>query len=202
MIRRVSWRGATVAAGLLVALVATSPAPRCAGAEVPPPGDKRYQVMAVFLYNFLSFIEWPAEGPLGEGPLLIGVLGDSPFGDAPRAIEKKQVGNRNVRFVFFADTDSVTPTHILFVTRERTADLPKLCRSLKGQPVLTAGEDDDFTRRGGVIRFYEVAVEDGGDRQLRVEVNEAAAHACRLQIRSKLLRLASLVNYPPEDPNR
>src|SRR6266702_4256829 len=42
---------------------------------------REYQVKAVFLFNFTQFVEWPA-GAFARvnTPLVIGVLGDDPFG--------------------------------------------------------------------------------------------------------------------------
>ena len=40
-----------------------------------------YQVKAVFLFNFAQFVDWPASAfPDATAPLVIGVLGDDPFG--------------------------------------------------------------------------------------------------------------------------
>src|SRR5688572_2456800 len=52
-----------------------------AGAPAQPAPAKEYQVKAVFLYNFAQFVEWPTTAfPTAETPLVIGVLGDDPFG--------------------------------------------------------------------------------------------------------------------------
>ena len=43
-----------------------------------------YQLKAVYLYNFLHFVTWPKNARAADtaGPLIIGVVGKSPFGDA------------------------------------------------------------------------------------------------------------------------
>ena len=119
------------------ALAVLAPFPRVAAAP-PSPADQtgRYTVMAVFLYNFMSFVELPAEAPFEHGPMTIGVLGPNPFGDAGRAIEKKSVNERPIRFRFFSEPAAVEPTHILFVTREMAGRLdalpPNLAQPLAG----------------------------------------------------------------------
>ncbi len=185
-----------VAPSLLALLLAAASLSPPRALAVTEGETQRYQLMAVFLYNFLSFVEWPADARLDEGPLRIGIAGANPFGEAIQAIEKKTVNNRPIRFIVYEGAGIPEPVHILFVTKERAGDWTALRQAAAGQAVLTVGETEDFTRKGGVIRFFEVATAEGG-RQLRVEVNEAAAQAQRLQIRSKLLRLATLVNYPP-----
>ncbi len=48
-------------------------------AQVAP--DPEYQLKAVFLFNFAQFVEWPASAfPNAETPLVIGILGEDPFG--------------------------------------------------------------------------------------------------------------------------
>ena len=48
-------------------------------AEATPSAE--YQVKAAFLYNFAQFVEWPARAfPAPDSPLIIGVLGENPFG--------------------------------------------------------------------------------------------------------------------------
>src|SRR5882672_1690342 len=41
-----------------------------------------YRLKAAFLFNFAKFVEWPAEAFVEtNSPFVIGILGDSPFGD-------------------------------------------------------------------------------------------------------------------------
>ena len=43
--------------------------------------SKEYQVKAAFLYNFSQFVDWPPEAfPQAQTPLVIGIIGDDPFG--------------------------------------------------------------------------------------------------------------------------
>jgi hypothetical protein len=44
-----------------------------------------YLVEASFLYNFAEFVEWPPQAfKSPSDPIVIGVLGKNPFGDAER----------------------------------------------------------------------------------------------------------------------
>jgi len=57
-------------------------------------------------------------------------------------------------------------------------------RVTRKSPVLTIGESEQFLDAGGMISFvFE-------DAQLRFEVNPESAQKARLEISSKLLRLA------------
>jgi hypothetical protein len=57
--------------------------------------------------------------------------------------------------------------------------------------VLTVGDFEGFTRRGGMIRFVTVG------NKIRLRINLAAAQAANLTISSKLLRPAQIVGPGP-----
>ncbi len=77
-------------AGLLLCL--TSPL----SLQAQPAPSREYQVKAVFLFNFLQFVEWPpAAFPDANSPVRIGILGDDPFGPAlDEAVKNEAVSKR------------------------------------------------------------------------------------------------------------
>ena len=184
-------------AGLLVAvLIGALYLPWSANGQGDEAVDRKHTVMAAFLYNFMSFVEWPETAP-AEGPLLIGIVGADPFGPAIDAIERKTVRDRAIRFRHFRSVAEIEPTHLLFVANDQVERMEEILRKVGDQPVLICGEHEQFTQRGGMVRFYEVEAGEGEqERQLRIEINESLARRVNLQIRSKLLRLASVVDYP------
>lgn len=54
---------------------------------------------------------------------------------------------------------------------------------------LTVGDDSSYTQDGGVLRFYVK------DDKISIEINTKAAKKHKLQISSRLLALARLVEY-------
>src|SRR5579862_6488787 len=41
-----------------------------------------YQLKAAFLYNFTKFVDWPPKAlPVTDAPIVIGIVGDDPFGN-------------------------------------------------------------------------------------------------------------------------
>ena len=167
-------------------------------AEPAPDVELRYHLVSAFLYNFLLFVDWPPDSVPPRSPYVIGVMGPNPFGSAVAAIERKTVQDHRITFRFFNGVQDLQPTHILYIPRQYTGEMDAIRRRLDNQPVLTVGEDEAFTRAGGVVRFFEVpAGAAERERALRVEINEVAAHAAGLKIRSKLMRLATVVRHPP-----
>jgi hypothetical protein len=56
--------------------------------------DREYAIKAAFLYNFLKYLQWPANATPAEGkPFVIGVFQDDPFDKALDTIAKKVAGH-------------------------------------------------------------------------------------------------------------
>jgi len=150
---------------------------------------KEYEIKAVFLFNFAQFVEWPATAFADEAsPVVIGVLGEDPFGEAlDRAVQNETVKNRKVLVKRFRHLAELKGCHILFVSRSEKARLPQILEALKGQSVLMVGDMPDFTERGGVINFLLRA------NKVRFEINLRAAEDAELKISTKLIELGSIV---------
>jgi hypothetical protein len=77
---------------LLTCLLAADAYPESKSAQY-----KEYEVKAAFMYNFLKFVDWPAEKMASNGnQIIIGILGQDPFGSAADILKDKKVEERNV----------------------------------------------------------------------------------------------------------
>ncbi len=75
---------------------------------------------------------------------------------------------------------------ILLVGSSDRTEIAKILQSVGQRPILTIGEDSEFSRLGGIIAF----VREGN--RVRFEINLDAAERARFQVSSKLLRLAMI----------
>ena len=145
-----------------------------------------YEVKAAFLYNFARFIEWPADafdGP--QTPLVIGILGEDPFGSAlDDIIARKTVRGRAVVVRRLHRDQDLRGCHLLFISASEKKRLPEILLSLRGSTVVTVSEIDRFIYSGGTINLL---VENS---RVRFEVNLDAAARARAKISAKLLALA------------
>jgi hypothetical protein len=151
--------------------------------------SREYQLKAVFLFNFALFVEWPAGAfATPDAPLVIGVLGEDPFGDyLDETVRGETVRNRPLLVRRYRRADEIAGCQILFVNPGRDETLESVLRSLKDGHILTVGEAEDFARRGGMIRFVT-------DRnRIRLHINLRAAEAADLKLSSRLLRPAQIV---------
>jgi hypothetical protein len=148
-----------------------------------------YQVKAVFLFNFAQFVDWPAGAfPDSTTPLVIGVLGNDPFGAAlDETVRNERLGGRPFQVRRYQSVDEIKACHILFISRSEGGRPAVILASLKDRPILTVSDADRFAERGGMIRFVT-------DRnRIRLQLNLTAAEAAHLTISSKLLRVAEIV---------
>jgi YfiR/HmsC-like len=151
--------------------------------------SKEYQVKAVFLFNFAQFVEWPPAAFVGNNaPLVIGVLGEDPFGAyLDETVRAETVANRPLQVQRYHRVDDITTCHVLFISRSEESRLGQTLASLKDRTILIVSDNDDFIQRGGMIQLATAQ----GKIRLRINVN--AARTANLTISSKLLRSAELV---------
>jgi hypothetical protein len=154
-------------------------------AQEPQPSES--QLKAAFLFNFAKFVEWPpAAFAEATSPMVIGILGENPFGDdLERTIRGKTINNRPLVVREFRSPGEATNCHILFISASEKKRLAEIFDGLHGKSVLTVSETDGFTEAGGMINF----VAEGN--KIRFQINDAAAKGAGLKISSKLLSLAS-----------
>ncbi|MBI3468654.1 MAG: YfiR family protein [Planctomycetes bacterium] len=153
--------------------------------------SREYPIKAAFLYNFASYIQWPAEAFTGkEEPFAIGVLGYDPFGSILDEIAaRKKVGGRRIVIRRFSSMQEYTPCHLLFIPGTLTPqEQAAAIQQTRETPVLLVGETAAFAERGGGIGFF---VE---QNRLRFAISTDAADQQQLKISSKLLSLAKLVD--------
>jgi len=181
------WLRAYLIAWLLVLLA-------CAHVLTPSNGHAQdsaseYQVKAAYLFNFLKFVQWPADAfqdPLA--PIVIGIMGDDPFGEAlPQVVVGKTVQGRDLVIRKYHAGEDLRGSHILFISASEKKKLPQLLASLHGSSVLTVADMDHFVESGGMIQLL---IE---DRRVRFAIDVGTASRARLKISSKLLSLARTV---------
>lgn len=144
-----------------------------------------YQVKAAFLFNFVSFVEWPANAfDDANTPYVIGVLGQDPFGSyLDETVRGERVNSRPLVVQHYRQASEVKQCHVLFISRSESEQLDQIVASLKSRKILTV-TDAVGGNSGVIIRF----VTEGN--RIRFKIDVQAAKVANLIISSKLLRLA------------
>lgn len=149
---------------------------------------REYQIKAAFLYNFGKFIDWPTDAPANASTsIILCVLGEDPFGFALDALEGKAVNDRTLTIKRLVEPRSLDACHILFISPSERARMTQILGHLKRVSILTVGDIEGFTHRGGIINFTIKK------NKVRFEINVDAAKQADLRISSKLLKLAEIV---------
>lgn len=165
------------------------------GRTAPAPAPE-YQLKAVFLFNFVQFVEWPAGAfTHPKAPITVGIVGQDPFGAVlDNTVKGETVNGRSLEVRRLKTDDDLSACHVLFLSRSDRENTAGLVQKLQGRPVLTVGEIEGFAELGGVINFVMV------DRKVRFEVNPQAAAQQGMKISSKLLQLGRIVEPAPKKP--
>jgi hypothetical protein len=147
-----------------------------------------YALKSVFLYNFCRFIDWPDfvfPGP--NDPLIIGVLGDDPFGPMlEEAVAGESYHGRSIRIEHYHSPREVSRCQLLFVSASENGRIPEIIGAVAGKSIVTVGESESFIERGGMIALV------ADHNRVRLLINPSALRAARLDASSKLLRVAEI----------
>jgi hypothetical protein len=129
---------------------------------------KDYQVKAAFVFNFAKFVDWPSDAfSDGRAPLVLGVIGNDPFGGAlDQVINGQSIGGRLLVVRRLKWGQDLRSCHILFIGSSEQKRLTQI------------------TQQGGIINFILEA------SKIRFEINLRGANQARLRISSKLLALS------------
>jgi hypothetical protein len=161
------------------------------GSLAPAHGQisREYQIKAVFLFNFTQFVEWPPDAFRDNAtPLVIGVLGEDPFGAfLDETVRGETAQGRRLVVERYADIHKIGTCHVLFISRSEAERVRAILDRVKHRRTLTVSDIEGFASEGGVIAFVPVA------GKLRLRVNLDVAHAAGLTLSSRLLRPAQIV---------
>jgi hypothetical protein len=148
-----------------------------------------YQVKALFLCNFIKYVNWPAEAmPAANSPIVIGILGQDNFNDSlTHAVEGKKFNGRAIVIKHLSAGDDLNGCAILFISASEDSRLGEILNKTSTLPILTVGENDSFLQKGGIINFMLK------DEKIHLAINLVGAQKANLQISSKLLSVADSV---------
>ena len=154
--------------------------------------SKEYQIKAVLLFRLAQFVEWPTNRfSTPETPIIIGVLGRNPFGDALHLAVRGETAQERPIEILPLRPDEVNRArncHVLFISKSEAARVKEITSALSGHSVLTVSDMDGFVvSGGGMVRFLT----DQNKVTLRINVDTAKAE--RLVLNSRLLRMAEIV---------
>jgi hypothetical protein len=169
---------------LVIGLVAAGTADLCA--EQKNPGE--YQVKALFLYNFINFVDWPADSTFSSSPTInVCIVGDDPFDEGLNEIRNETVKGKRVSIRFYRPFEEHRGCNLLFIPHSEENHVESILRSIREPGVLTVGDTEESARQGAVIGFFME------QKKVHFAVNIEAARRAGLKISAKLLKLAKII---------
>ncbi|HEV7765907.1 MAG TPA: YfiR family protein [Thermoanaerobaculia bacterium] len=155
--------------------------------------DAEYRIKAVFLFNFVQFVEWPPNAFANENaPLALCVLGTDPFGESlDQVVAGESVQNRRL-VVRRPNITEIDDCHLLFVSKSEQPRLGEVLQHVGSAPVLTVSDIDGFVTRGGTIGFYL------DRKRVRFEISPSRAQTRGLKMSSQLLGLGKIHHSGPK----
>jgi hypothetical protein len=147
------------------------------------------RVKAAFLYQFASYVEWPAQSfAQPDTPVTIAVMGAEQLAAELKQLSAgRTVGGRTVEVRQVRPGETLAGINILFIGSAENARLPQVVQAAKQRPMLIVTETDGALGQGSMINFVIV------DRRVRFEVALDSVERSGLKLSSRLLAVAQQV---------
>jgi hypothetical protein len=147
-------------------------------------GLPEYRLKAAFLYNFAAYTEWPAE--VG-GTLNVCIYGVDPFGVEVDTLNGKKAGARTLAVHRKTQAEALKGCQMVFIANAGSEQVRRVLDVLRGQPVLTVADVPRGLLQGVALNMNLT------QERVTFEANLRATREARLELSSKLLRLATEV---------
>lgn len=168
---------------------------RMSGDGVGNLGPLEYDVKAAMLYRCLELVQWPAGSSLAEKPpMTIGLLGKNALSESLKNLSGRTISGRKVEIKKLSRLKEAARCQTVFVGSSEQKRTSKILKELAGLPVLTVGESPGFAEQGGIINLLL----DG--KNIRLEINPAAAEKARLVIDPQLMKMVPVLAEPAQTP--
>lgn len=152
----------------------------------PALAEEEYALKAAFIVNFTKFVEWPGAKSIQKyNKIDVCVLGNSDLLNSFQIF--KQASTDKLLISLVKETSSKNAgshCHILFISASEEEHLEEILLALKGQPVLTISDIENFSERGGMMGFVI------DNNRIKFIVNKNAIVAAGFNIDPQLLEIA------------
>lgn len=149
-----------------------------------------YELKAIYLYNFLQFVEWPAKDCTDRNKTQkkIVVLGDSSLRPVLKALQQKlQAKNQQLQLTFYgqySDGLDISDCSLLFISDSERNNLEDILDKVANKPVLTVSDAVNFAEKGVMITLLSY------NHKVRWTINRKPVREAGLRLSAKLLDIA------------
>lgn len=164
-----------------------------ASLSADPQNPQKRKITALYLYNFLLFVDWPEKA--GSDTLIVATYGAPQVYEALKPMAGKTIKGKNLLVFSLTKPEGLDNCcQVLFVGDTEPHVLRELLKEVNGKPILTVSDKAGFVPLGGMVFFKNPGgLRKDGKNQKRFIINLSAVRKSRLKIRSRLLRMSDIV---------
>ncbi len=163
-----------------------------------------YLVKAVYLFKFLSFVQWPDnEQPatIPDDKITIGILGDDPFGDHFQPIEGHVIKSMDKKIAIkrlgpYKDGINLKQCQLLFICSSEKERIKRILNRTKGTATLTVADIKGFLELGGMVNLVSIS------GLIRWEIDLSSIRREGLNVSATLVQSAVRVIHIPGPINK
>jgi hypothetical protein len=179
-----------IASYLMLALAIATAAPAAAYARSDTEEAAKYRLQSVFLYNFISSVEWPRMVYTNDDKIIeLCIIGTDKLGSVMDEVAAKAAIKSGVKINIRRGmtADEADQCNIVYISASEEPAIEQIIAKMQGKPVLTVSEIKNFAKRGGIIEF---TLQSGN---VRFNINNHLAKEYDLKINPQLLEAAQEV---------
>jgi hypothetical protein len=168
----------------------------CAASMLHAATVGEYDLKAALLIKVTAFVTWPdaeeAEKEKQAEQVCIGILGEDPFGATLDAlVQQAKTESRVTTVLRLTEGDPLNKCQVLFVSASQESNARDIVSKAAAGRVLTVGDFAGFAEAGGMV---ELKLD---ENRIALRINAKAIEGAGLEISSKLLSLAEIVETQP-----
>lgn len=158
---------------------------------------EEFALKAQILIKVLPYIHWPEGSKPGGAPLILAVVGDSPFGNHLDSYVRlnPSVQGRPLKVVYYPHFPNDLSCDLLFLCPSEFPWAKAILSRVRGRAMLTVADDERLTLSGVMVNLIT-----GDDFKIHLVLNRNAALSERIGFSSLILRMAKIVDTPPPKP--
>ena len=150
---------------------------------------EEHTVLAALTFNIVRLTNWPESSSAhADQELHLCLVGDNVVQQSFTSIDRKTFGKKTLRVINLSRLRNLEQCQVLYISELKQNLLQQIFIELKNEPVLTIGESYEFAMTGGMVGLENV------NGKIKLLVNLAAVRQSGLNISSRLLKLARIVN--------
>jgi len=143
-----------------------------------------HEIHSMMIYNFVKYIQWPAEGSQN---FVIGVIGDDEVYSTLKSwYDGKVRGNKKFIIKKFNSPSEITDTNILYVAKSSSNQFDNIKTQAGGNTLLIT-DKPGLGKKGSGINFRTI------NNKLAFELNQAVIERSNLKVSSQLTAMAIII---------